>query len=374
MSLPESPAAEWIDHPAALTDWLGALPPDAVVGLDTEFMRRNTFHPKLALLQFGWNDRYALVDPLAFDIDGVLQTALGDGSITTLMHSASEDLETLAPLLPAGPGRLFDTQIAAAFAGLGLGVSYRALVAELAGPELDKGETRSDWLQRPLTSSQCSYATLDVVYLHTMHTQLAERLHARGYSAWFAEDCERLKRRSTHRNGDPQPQRVMRGAAEWSKPQQAMLRRVLLWRDHNARTLDVPRPWLLDDALALNLSHQPPRTLAELEQRTRGQRALRSAPRQSLFEQLCTPLGDDEVAATASIPEHPQGEAKKALGEMKVLVDTRAQALDLPAGLLCPRKALEEFVVTAEWPEMLEGWRRELLHEGLASLLPNQTR
>src|SRR3546814_10099233 len=60
------------------------------------------------------------------------------------MHSASEDLETLSPLLPDGPHVLFDTQIAAAFVGMGLGISYRALVAELVGVELDKGETRSD--------------------------------------------------------------------------------------------------------------------------------------------------------------------------------------------------------------------------------------
>src|SRR3546814_10057755 len=100
------------------------------------------------------------------------------------MHSASEDLETLSPLLPDGPHVLFDTQIAAAFVGMGLGISYRALVAELVGVELDKGETRSDWLQRPLTASQYSYAALDVVYLKTLHEQLAERLQQRDRRTW----------------------------------------------------------------------------------------------------------------------------------------------------------------------------------------------
>jgi ribonuclease D len=370
MSLPETAAADWIDRPDALQAWLAAIPTDTAVGLDTEFMRRNTFYPQLALLQLGWNGRYALIDPLAFDIGNALQPLLGTGPAVTIMHSASEDLETLAPLLPDGPHILFDTQIAAAFVGMGLGISYRALVAELAGVELDKGETRSDWLQRPLTASQCSYATLDVVYLKTIHEQLAERLQQRERSAWHAEDCERLKRRASHRNGDPQPQRALRAAADWPVAQQALLRRLLLWRDRSARSLDVPRPWLLDDALALSLAQQPPASLADLEQRSRGQRALRSAQRSELFDLLAPAATAEEIATTARIPGHPQGESKKALGDIKQLIDTLAGELDLPPGLLCPRKVLEEYVVTAEWPEFLEGWRHDVLHDRLAALLP----
>src|SRR5574337_2132046 len=324
MPPPETAAAEWIDRPEALQAWLGGLPTAAAVGLDTEFMRRNTFYPQLALLQLGWNGRHALVDPLAFPIGAALQPLLGAGKAVTVMHSASEDLEVLAPLLPAGPQQLFDTQIAAAFVGMGLGVSYRALVAELVGVDLDKGETRSDWMRRPLTASQCSYAALDVVYLKAIHEQLAERLQQRGRSDWHAQDCERLKRR-VQRDGDPQPQRALRGAADWAPAGQALLRRLLLWRERSARRLDVPRPWLLDDTLALSLAQHPPETLADLEQRARGQRALRSAQRSELLELLAPAVSAEEIATTASIPGHPQGTAKQA---------RRAMLPDRLAGLL----------------------------------------
>jgi ribonuclease D len=253
---------------------------------------------------------------------------------------------------------------------MGLGVSYRALVAELAGAELDKGETRSDWMQRPLTASQRSYATLDVVYLDTLHAQLAERLRLRDRSAWHAEDCERLKRRAAHRDGDPQPQRGFRPAADWPRAQQALLRRILLWRDRSARTLDRPRPWLLEDVLAMSLAQQPPASPAELDQRSRGQRALRAPQRAELFALIAPPVSDEELAATAAIPAFPQGEAKKALAAMKQWIDQRAAELDLPPGLLCPRKVLEEYVVTAEWPDFLDGWRRDVLHDRLPALLP----
>ncbi|WP_266167977.1 ribonuclease D [Dyella subtropica] len=370
MQLPPTPAADWITSRDALEQWLTALPADAALDLDTEFMRRNTFYPQLALLQLGWHERYALVDPLAFEIGDALRPLLGQSDAITVMHSASEDLEALAPLLPGGPRQLFDTQIAAAFVGMGLGISYRALVAELVGTELDKGETRSDWMQRPLTDSQRAYATLDVVYLKPVHEQLTERLIQRDRTAWHAEDCERLKRRSCFREGDPQPQEGFRGAADWQPAQQARLRRILLWRDRAARQLDKPRPWLLEDALVMNLAQQPPLSASDLEQRSRGQRALRSPQRAELLDLLATPITDDDIAATTAIPGMPQGDAKKALAAMKDQVDALAIELDLPPGLLCPRKVLEEYVVTQRWPEFLEGWRREPLHGRLNRLLP----
>jgi ribonuclease D len=370
MTLPvQPPKADWIDQRSDLEQWLAGLSSGAALGLDTEFMRRNTFYPQLALLQLGWNGRYALIDPLAFDIANALQP-LNRDDVVTLMHSASEDLETLSPWLPEGPRVLFDTQIAAAFVGMGLGISYRALVAELAGMELDKGETRSDWMQRPLTASQSAYATLDVVYLDPIHQQLTERLAQRDRTAWHAEDCERLKRKSCAREGDPQPQLALRCAAEWPREQQALLRRILLWRDTTARRVDRPRPWLLEDALMLSFAQHPPKDLTELEQRSSGQRALRSAQREELFELLAIAVSDEEITATAPIPSYPQGNAKQALAAMKQRVDTLAEELDLPPGLLCPRKALEEYVVTAQWPESLEGWRRSVLHDRLVSLLP----
>jgi ribonuclease D len=365
-----APDAAWIDNRDALQAWLAALPADAALGFDTEFMRRNTFYPQLALIQLGWNGRYALVDPIAFEIDDAMHPLIGDGEAVTVMHSASEDLEALSPLLPHGPRHLFDTQIAAAFVGMGLGLSYRALVAELAGAELDKGETRSDWLQRPLTPSQLAYATLDVVYLKTVHEQLAERLAQRDRTAWHAEDCERLKQRACYRGGDQQPQRAFRSASDWRPEQRALLRRILLWRDHAARTFDRPRPWLLEDAVVMSLAQQKPASAGELEQLTRGQRALRSPQRVELLDVLRRPIEAEEIAATAAIPESPQGNAKKVLVAIKDCVDTHANALDLPPGLLCPRKVLEEYVVTAQWPEFLEGWRREVLHDDLVRLLP----
>lgn len=366
-----APDAPWIDRREALDAWLAPIGPTAVVGLDTEFMRRNTFYPQLALLQLAHDERYALIDPLAMSLGDALVPIFAAQPVVTVMHSAGEDLEAMSPFLPDGPHTLFDTQVAAAFVGMGLGISYRALVAELVGAELDKGETRSDWLQRPLTESQKLYATLDVVHLHPVHTILARRLEQRGRRAWHAEDCARMKRRASHREGDPQPQRGFKAASEWPGEKQALLRRVLRWRETMARELDKPRSWLLEDAQAIDLSGNIPSTQASLDERTRGTRALRSAQRQELFDVLRRPVDAEEVATTAPIIGHPLGDAKRAINEMRSAIDTLATHLDLPPGLLCARRSMEEFVMSRTWPEALEGWRREVLFDRLSALLPD---
>lgn len=362
----------WISASDDLDQWLQARPADANpdrICLDTEFMRTSTFLPRLALIQICLGGDIALIDAPALDRFAAFKARLGDARALCVMHSASEDLEALAPILPEGPAQLFDTQIAAAMAGLGAGLSYQKLVAALLGHDLPKSETRSDWLQRPLTAAQLEYAAQDVVYLAELHGQLAQKLAALGRGAWLAEDCRRLIERVRGGQPDTQPQRAFRAAADWPVEKQALLRRLLLWREDAARRFDKPRPWLLDDAAALNLAAQRPASSEELFERTRGLRALRSPQRHELFDLLQAPMSADDLAI-APIPAHPNGAEKRALAAMKETVDAVARQLDIPAGLLCPRRHLETLLADRSWPAALEGWRRPLLHDALTALLP----
>jgi ribonuclease D len=358
---------DWIDSDAALAGWLDKHPAGDAVALDTEFMRTNTFAARLALVQVGCGDGVALIDAVALPQPPRLAAALARR--TCVMHSAAEDLEALRPLLPEGPGELFDTQIAAALVGLGYGLSYGKLVAQLFGVELAKAETRSDWLQRPLSAAQLEYAALDVHWLPRLHETLAQRLDSLGRREWLREDCRGLVSRICHPQPDTQPQRALRGAADWPIERQAQLRRLLVWREAAARRLDKPRPWLLDDAHALDLAARPPASGEELFERTRGLRALRGPQREELLSLLKAPLADD-IAATVPIPPAPTPAQKRALGEMKQRVATIAASLDLPEGLLASRRHLEALLLDAAWPPALEGWRRPLLEEALSGAMP----
>ncbi len=290
--------SDWIDRTDALLELMPEAP--ATFGLDTEFMRISTFFPRLALIQVVFGERIALIDPVAKAIElDALGEVLADPARLVVMHSASEDVEALATRFPRGVGQLFDTQIAAAFAGLGAGSGYQKLVREILGVDLPKAETRSDWLRRPLSPQQIEYAAHDVIYLPALHAALAARVAERGYTAWLVEDCARLIERARRRDADPEPQTALRGAADWQLPRQAMLRRVLRWREATARRTDTPRPWILDDSTALDLSSRPPKSDADLAERTKGLRGLRSALRAELAELLARPIDDDELNARA---------------------------------------------------------------------------
>jgi ribonuclease D len=353
--------SDWIDHDGALPSFLRGA--GTGLCLDTEFMRVDTFRPRLALLQVALDDRIALVDPLVVDC-APLGALLEDASRVCVMHSASEDLEAMAAFLPAGPACLFDTQIAAAFAGLGPGIGYQRLVRELTGVELGKGETRSDWMRRPLSERQIEYAAQDVEYLPGLHTALRVRVDARGYGSWLAEDCQRLVERSTRREPDPEPQTAMPGAADWPRERQALLRRVLRWRDRTAREIDRPRPWILDDARALSLCAHPPLDAEDLYERVKGLREMRSTRRPELLQLLQRPLAPEELEF-APIPRAIGAGEKNRLAVLRDYVATRASELDLPPGLLCARRHLETLLTTGHWPSTLDGWRREVLHDGL---------
>ena len=298
----------------------------------------------------------------------VLAARLGDPQTISVMHSASEDLDALSTLLPNSLGTLFDTQIAAAFCGLGAGLGYQKLVLSVCGVDLPKGETRSDWLQRPLSSSQLEYAAQDVVHLPALHADLSARLAKRGYADWHSEDCARLVERARHREPDLQPQTSFRGAADWTPKQQALLRRVLIWRDATARRIDKPRPWILDDPRLLDFSSNPPTDITDLAERGRGLRALRGAERLELLDLLQRPISAEELEFDP-IPAQADSDERRSIKLLKEIVTARAAELDLPEGLLCSRRHLETLYVSRQWPKTLEGWRKPLLHDALMNRL-----
>jgi ribonuclease D len=356
----------WIEDAAPLAAWMNAHAAATTVALDTEFMRTNTFRARLALVQINLDDDIAVLDAPRLGDLAPLSARLRDPACVSVMHAASEDLEALLPILPQGPALLFDTQIAAAMVGLGFGLSYQKLVFMLLGVDLPKAETRSDWLQRPLTAAQLDYAAQDVAHLRLIHVLLSEKLAALGRSDWHAEDCRRLVERVCNAQPDAQPQRAFRGAAGWSRDSQALLRRVLLWRDATARALDKPRPWILDDAHVLGLVAQPPADAEELFERCKGQRALRGEQRRELLDVLHMPLHADDLHITP-ISAAPTSAQKRQLATLRDVVAAIAQRLELPEGLLCPRRHLETLVYDGVWPQGLDGWRKPLLHDALTA-------
>ncbi|GAB3095923.1 ribonuclease D [Lysobacter terrae] len=363
----------WISDPAALQAHFAHVP--VRIGLDTEFIRERTYWPQLALVQIALETRdgepqVLLIDPLVPGMNAALAPILANEAILKVMHSPSEDLVAFRHACGVVPKPLFDTQQAAALAGIGAGVGYQRLVEQLTGITLAKGETRSDWLRRPLSASQLEYAADDVRYLAAMHDVLDGMLDQLGRREWLAEDATRTVVNAENEGPERWPHLSMRSAQFLDAQSQRRLVRLLRWRETYARDNDRPRGWILDNELAVAIARTPPvdrRALqAQLDAHPKAPRKLGDA----IWQALTTPLADEDEAPDASVGETRD---KQRLKKLQDAVSKRSAELGLPDGVLASRRWLQALLDDdGRWPNALAGWRRQALEPALAPLLATQ--
>lgn len=372
----------WINDPATLQAHLATRP--SRIGLDTEFIRERTYWPQLALVQIAIGGPAAdgadasgadsdgvilLVDPLAPGMAEALAPMLADPAILKIMHSASEDLVAFKHACGVVPRPLFDTQQAAALAGIGGGLGYQKLVEQLTGVALTKGETRSDWLRRPLSPSQLEYAADDVRHLFAMHDALDGLLGQLDRREWLAEDSVRTVFNAENEAPERWPHLSIRSAQFLDRATQRRLLRLLRWRDLYARDNDRPRTWILDNELAVALARNVPADIAALQAQLD---AHPKAPRKlgnTIWQVLATPLPDEGDAPDAGMGETRD---KNRLRQLQDAVAKRSSDLGLPDGVLASRRWLEALLDQGDWPDALSGWRRAALEPALAPLLATQ--
>ena len=232
---------EWqlIESDAALKSALAEATDSSVVAVDTEFMRRNTFYPQVALVQLCFGEKALLVDPLTITDTSPLAELLTDPGVIKVLHSASEDLEVFSRWLGVLPEPLFDSQRAAALLDLGFGMGYSALVKQICSVDLPKGETRSDWLQRPLTESQCEYAAQDVAWLLPVWRHLQGLCSEQGKEGWVLADGRDAV--ATYNAAGNDYLKRMKTAWKLDARQLATLMAVCSWREDTARRRDKDR-------------------------------------------------------------------------------------------------------------------------------------
>jgi len=364
----------YLDTPEALDragqSWAG----ETRLAVDTEFVRTRTFYPKLGLVQVASDEGIFLLDPLAIDDLESLARVLRDPQITKIFHSPSEDFEVLYHLFGEFPQGVFDTQIAAALAGHGPSLGYGALVAELLDVDLPKGQTRTDWLRRPLSEKQLHYAALDVAHLPVLHEKLERQLAELGRTHWAEEEFARL--------GDadrflPEPEEAylrLKQLRGLSRRQTAVLRELAAWREREARRRDLPRNFVVHQNTLKQIAQKMPPSLDQLGK-------LKGVDRREIRRH-----GGKMLEIVRGVRELPEGElppgptSKTDLSKHRERFDTLrgevadlARELGLAPELLATRRQIEELLQRALVgegpPEELQGWRWSLLEARLDPLL-----
>ena len=236
------------------------------VALDTEFVWERTYYPQLGLIQIALSDEECfLIDPLSIEDLTPLGRLLSDRSIIKILHDAPQDLFILRRATGATPQNIFDTRLAAGFSNLPATLSLANLVKEVLDITLEKTETRTNWLKRPLSPEQISYGLNDVRYLRAVRVILLTRIIGPRIKSWLHEELNLLNNPATY-SGPPVNTRFnkIRGNNNLGRQSLAILKNLTIWRDGIAKKLDRPRGHIIKDTAMLEIAKQKAHTLETL--------------------------------------------------------------------------------------------------------------
>lgn len=346
------------------------------VGLDTEFVWERTYYPALGLVQIGLGgDDIVLVDTVALEGRlGALGDVLEDASVVKILHDATQDLQILARATGATPRRAFDTQRAGGFVGLTATASLQDLVEWAVGVRLDKGETRSNWLRRPLSDSQKQYAAADVRHLHDLWRKLRERAAQAGRLDWVEEEMARYDDPALYLEADPGDavdRLKVRGLGRMSGRQRAVLRAVAAWRELEARRLDRTRRMVVPDDVVARVAERGPASLDDL-------RALKMTDRQvsrfgdGVLEAVQVGIeAEPEVRERRGRPGPEEFRQQARLLVAQAFLAGRCERTGVDSVMVATKSQLGDLVESG--PDVLEdemgGWRYEFVGRDLEALL-----
>ncbi|MCV4268918.1 ribonuclease D [Pseudomonas capsici] len=344
------------------------------VALDTEFMRVDTFYPIAALLQIGDGSSAWLIDPLLISDWTPLSALLENTDVIKVVHACSEDLEVLLRLTGSLPAPLFDTQLAAAYLNIGFSMGYSRLVQEVLNIDLPKGETRSDWLQRPLSETQISYAAEDAVHLAELFGLLRPRLSDEKY-LWVLEDGAELVA-NLRRETDPyEIYRDAKLAWKLSRAQLAVLRELCAWREIQARSRNLPRNRIVREHSLWPLARTQPDNLSALARiEDMHPRTVRQDG-EFLLELIRKSASLPPDQWPPALPEPLPIEASGILKGLRAIGQQYAEQLDIAPEVVLRKKTLEALLKSGypdgpyTLPDSLRGWRRELMGQALLDSL-----
>ena len=341
--------------------------------VDTEFVWERTYAPALCLIQIATAGRLAVVDPLAGAPLEPIAELMGDVAVTKVMHAASGDLAAFVLHFDTRPRSIYDTQLAAGFAGFGGSLSLERLLDASVSVKLQHDEGFTDWQKRPLTETQVEYAADDVRYLLDAADTLDARLSQLGRGAWLAEELDNRFGPKAALVQDPDTAwRRVAGRGKLRGAQLGVLVSVAAWREREARERNMPAAWLVKDATLVELARRKPATVAQAES-VRGLNLRRGVRLDSLLAAIAT-AGDPPPASDTELTGDLRRRVRSVLPLATSVLQARCAEAGIASELVATRADVEALIVhqalgDADSQPLSHGWRRELAGERLLALL-----
>ena len=357
---------ELIQTPDALDQVCEGMSRSPWVGVDTEFERIRTYHPRLCLIQLSTPHQTVCIDPLAgLDFTPVARLLGRDGPLK-IIHSARQDLEVINHEIDVVPSPLFDTQIAAAFCGFGEQVGYGTLVEAICDIKLAKGYTRTTWCKRPLSTNQIAYALDDARYLGRLYEYLDRDLQSSQRLSWAQEEFNTLA--STDMLGASESaaiEKISNAARGLIQVGQSIANALAKWREQAARQCNQPRQWLLSNDQLLSIAAAAPLSVSELMQVD------------GVASEFCKRWGEAVIAVVkcgrVQAAQYPvRGRARKLPPRQKALdkllwkeLQKISEAASLSPSVIARRDDIRALAAGKRDLLLLRGWRGEIAGKAL---------
>jgi ribonuclease D len=368
---------ETINSPAQLAALCARLAGADCIGIDTEFVSEDTFRPELCLIQLATRDELAVIDPYRVGDLTSFWRALAQGSHTTIVHAAREEVSFAFSACGEPLANVFDTQLAAGFCSAEYPSSYGSVVTRFLNARPAKGEQRTDWRRRPLSAEQIDYALEDVRYLLPLHETIHARLKRLERLDWLAEETERWLADLRDARERPRWRRVS-GLGNLSPRNLAIVRELWMWRRAEAERRDIPVRRVLRDDLIVELAKRKSDNI----ERIRAVRGMHRGMRREMLEELasCVRRG---LAAPLDDIERPSHEAMPSqlnlLGQfLSPALSSICRSANVATSLAGTATDVRELIAyrlgfgssSAEEPPLLAtGWRAELVGHLIEDLL-----
>ena len=361
----------YIDSPQKFEALMRELSSHNVIGLDTEFISEGRYEPELCLVQLSTPEDIFVVDPIVLPDLRPMWELLASPEREIVTVAARQEIKFCAKGAGKAPACVLDLQLAAGLLGYGYPLSHTNLCLRILNARVNGGESFTDWRKRPLRPVQLEYAADDVRHLLPMREKLLARAGKLERTSWVRGECDRLVKMVMR---EDERWRIS-GSSRLSRRQLAVLREVWRWRDRQARRLNVAVARVLGDSMLIEVARRSPATVEDLFSiRGLDSRLLRKAEQEVV----------DAVTLARSTPEPdlPGNERRDDPPQVAVLtkllsvaVGNLAAETEVDTALLATTSDLQEIV---RWfldqkdiprPEVMEGWRGEILQESLIGFL-----
>jgi ribonuclease D len=336
-------------------------------------VRTRTLYPQLGLIQLFDGKQLVLVDPLAIDDFSCLIDLLTNPDVVKVLHSCSEDLETFWHAFKIMPTPIFDSQFAASITGMGPALGYAKLVETMLGITVDKGESRTDWLARPLRDEQCDYAAKDVLYLFQLYPELKTNIEQQNRLSWVYAEIDNLAEKK--KTPIPLESVYLGFKHNWKLTGKRLLtlQKLAAWRTQTARDRDMALNFVVREENLFAIALNQPNSKNELraiqginnhEIRLHGDAMLNIVAE-------CQRAEESEYPANVKRLNDIDG-YKNTVSKIRKICSEVAEENNLPPELLGSKKQVNQLL---KWlwfehdetkdlgfkPDLLIGWRGKLL-------------